>query len=319
MGEYVCSLSLTGIVATEQSKLASKQLEDSCKSDTATHCRLGGSLLAGSRRCSPADRSELVGGRCCPREGVRARESGGRGTLRMSVVCFFREGCDQVLARLMNEHSSTHSMASQALHAVADLACSCATGITSAQPAEDGLLIPSAPRPLTVKKVDNDRVLSIAILFPDHIGSDYFRQLLQRRFPSRRGLDRWRWSKDEVQVFVQAVQKTEEAFVSVLLRLVGVLRRPASQRFLKSRQRKSSSASDGTPIGRANSLGDTPARASGIPHSRRPCIALQTSVRMLERQPGSNRERSAVVPHLGEFTTRAQPIRGIDLPEVIVV
>lgn len=180
----------------------------------------------------------------------------------------------------------------------------------------------SSPPPLTVEKVDNDRVLSIAILFPDHIGSDHFRHLLQRQFASGGGLDRRRRAEDEVQVFVQAVQETEEAFVSVLLRLVGVLRCPASQRFLQSRQRKSSSASDGTltPIGQGNNLlGDTPARASGIPHSRRPCIALQTSVRMLERQPGSNRERSAVVPHLGEFTTRAQPIRGIDLPEVIVV
>lgn len=83
-----------------------------------------------------------------------------------------------------------------------------------------------------MKKVDNDRVLSIAILLPDHIGSDHFRQVLQRQFPSRGGLDLGRRAKDEVQIFVQAVQETEEAFVRVLLTLIGVLRRPASQRFL---------------------------------------------------------------------------------------
>lgn len=93
----------------------------------------------------------------------------------------------------------------------------------------------AAATQLTVKKVNNDRVLSVSILLPDYIGSDYFRQLLECQFASWRSLD-WRWrSKDEVQVFVQTVQETEEAFVRVLLTLVGVLRRPASQRFLKAK------------------------------------------------------------------------------------
>ena len=104
-------------------------------------------------------------------------------------------------------------------------------GITSASAASGGW--PSHPHPpLTVEKVDNDRVLSIAILLPDHSGSDHFRKLLQRQFPSRGGLNWGRRSEDEVQIFVQAVQETEEAFVRVSLTLIGVLRRPASQRFL---------------------------------------------------------------------------------------